>query len=400
MHNFPLRITKETLLGALLINIFFVFPDFKPIFGLVSVVIKYITTIAIAVYCIYDFVNTDKNFIYKWLQIFLLYVWTVGIITPLAFWGQSLLQSFHALLSFGGWILFFFFYHQKYNLRVLEDTIIISSFIYAICYLYVFSFHYNEMLYLGADMSDTNSYRMFFGDYYISIFSFYILLNRYFRYYKKAYLFLLLIPMVVIIMIQTRQVLIVMIIIILIYLYRKISIKSFIPIFVGCAVVGFIISPIIEGLYQKTYTQQIEGKSTMAIRAREYYYYFNELNTSIAQDIIGNGIDQDGSYYNSYLRKHWPGPVADAGYAGIFSYWGILGLSFFFLLFIYIFNIKTPSKYEWLYLSVISMMLFNIASFALRSGIIVLPLYGYYLILRKNDQFKRLHTILNSNRVL
>lgn len=401
MTYLSLDFTKKTVLGALLINVIFVFPSFKPMYGNIPTGLKYLSLIAILCFCIFDILKENRHPIVKWLQFFLLYACTVGVITPFVFWGQSLFHSCHALIAHGGWLLFFYLKQKKYNMYSLEDSVIIASAIYTVCYLYMWTFHFDMLIYNGVDMSDANSYRMFFGNYYISIFAFYILLNRFFRTRKYVFLILMFVPLVVIIMIQTRQVLLIMAFILFVYISKNVTTKNFILIVVTTILIGIWVAPVVKGLYDKTKIQQKQNQSTLDIRFKEYHYYFIELNTSIGQVIFGNGIDQDGSAYNRYLRRHWKGPVADAGYAGIFNYWGLIGLAIFVTLYVIVLRIKVHKKYRWLFISMISMAFFNLASFAIRSGIIILPLYGYYLLSIKDSiSYEKLKRILHRNRLL
>lgn len=400
-NNNPIRVGKyistvgiRTISLSILLFLLCSLNAFKKTFGELSMGILYGICIIFIIQSIPYLFHRYTQWTYNWVRFFFIYIVLIGIISPLAFWYQPLIDTIHTSIGFWGiWVIFFFLFEYKYTLKEIENAIIISSIIYFILYMYNFTNHYSNMnLMLGEELT-TNNIRLFWGSSDLSICTFFISLNRIVYDNKNKYFITLFLSLLIITFLQTRQIYLWIGLISIIYTYKRLNFKLFAKFFYIILISLPILIPIANGIIVKSEQQQMQLKINKEeyIRIREYKYYFNNVNKTHLQNIIGNGKPQDGSSFYNQIYEKAPGPEADVGYAGIYFYWGIIGLLFFAYLLYKVIAEKIPEKYYWIKLAIINLFLYNIFSFSLRYCFMSLFIYCIFLLQRRKFIIKKLY---------
>lgn len=155
----------------------------------------------------------------------------------------------------------------------------------------------------------------------------------------------------------------------------------------------------VQQMIELTFEQTEDGVNEN-VRVLSFLYYVFGYNDSIPQIIFGNGIPHTNSSWGEdilYFSKITGFYLSDVGYAKVFFYWGLIGLSLFLLLiFRAIFTRTMDDSVIYCRYYLIFVLLTNIASHSFFTEIIAIVFAIYILEESNRQKTNAKHELLSS----
>lgn len=316
------------------------------------------------------------------------------------YWGQSVTVSIIAILPFLIYSLYFVLIGIKCDKTVLYRIICNIGKIYVILYLLKTVV---PILPFGTIVSDASrGNRLVMNGDFFCIFLYFALLNDILKNkYDKNKIIWLILSLIVIILPMTRQRMF-MAFILGAFMVIKKAPRKYLPhiiaffIMLGIAASGLSIS---NNLSKMTNEQLSSENPYDHIREIGIIYYFSEFPDKGINKIVGNGIPSYGrSKYGNDSKQFADETkiyLIDIGFAGIYNYFGYIGLLCYCWMILYPVFSKKATEYEWCKY----MMVFILGS-SILSGVpmipcqfIFIPICAYFLIPSKILRYGSKHNI-------
>lgn len=306
---------------------------------------------------------------------FLFFICSVifSIIPAKIYWEQSISASIVAIFPFLIYSLYFILTNLNCKKDKLNKILIYIGKVYVILYLLKTIF---PILPIGTIVEDEiRGNRLFIPGDFFGFFLYFSLLNNFVKgQNRKSKIIWLIMSVLVIILPLTRQRILLAFILggILIFKEAPRKYKPYIVsifIIVGVTATGSIVT---SNLSQMT-TEQLDSDNPYDhIREIGIVYYFTEFPHKGINEFIGNGVPSYGrSEYGNDSKQFAEDTkifLVDIGFAGIYNYFGYIGLFSYCWMILYFVLTKGDKKYDWCKY----MMIFILGSSVL-SGVPLFP---------------------------
>lgn len=297
-----------------------------------------------------------------------------SIIPAKIYWGQSFIVSLISILPF---IIYGFFIIinglgiDKQKLTKIVDTIgKIYIVLYLLKYLYPSIFPFGQIV-----IDSVRGERLVMSGDFFSVFLFFHSLINVIKRPNKKDLFWLILSMLVIILPLTRQrialAIILAFVMVVKYAQRKVILYC-IPLFILSG--GILMRSDSFSEFSKMTSEQMESENPYdRIREIGLIYYFTNFPKKGLNQIIGNGVPSYGRSAYGNMSKEFADStkiyLIDIGIAGIYNYFGLLGLlCYIFMIMFLVFDKRIVPKYHWC-----KYMLVFILGSSILSGVPLIP---------------------------
>lgn len=307
-------------------------------------------------------------------KIFVYFLFSIifSVIPAKIYWGQSIAVSLIAILPFFIYSLYLILYGLRIEKIFLIKILCIIGKIYPILYLIKYIF---PELPIGIIVIDgVRGDRVVVPGEFFNYFLYFTYLYRFIKRPSRNLAFWIILSLIVIILPMTRQriVLILLLsIIMIIYNVNKKYLKVIIPsLFI---MGGLIISgPFFTKLSEMTNEQMNSENPYDHIRELGILYYFSEFPHKGLNYVIGNGVPSYGrSQYGNESKVFAESTkiyLIDIGFAGIFNYFGLIGLSLYIIMILKFALCKKQARF-----SFCKYFLFLILGSSVLSGVPLIP---------------------------
>jgi hypothetical protein len=271
-------------------------------------------------------------------------------------WGQSFLTSLKAAIPALQWIFFFYLYHKKVPVKLIEDIVLVFGVFYIGFFL--FQFTHSGTVYFGWQdefIEERGIIRVNFPGTGIFFMSNFIALNR-FTHEKRNKLIwatYALTGVAVMVLQVTRQYIAVLAIIYLIHFLKNAHpIKKIIVLALfGVAIYTAVISDnqISRGLREEQKETVSQKGEYIRIVAGEYY--LTQFSPSFINKVFGNGppynVESDLGKEVVHLQDRGFF-LTDIGIIAIYASYGVVAVLAFLLIFLKSFTMPLPPRYRYL----------------------------------------------------
>ena len=280
----------------------------------------------------------------------------ISMFMAYTYWDQSFLTSLKSTIPAMQWVFFFYLYHKKVPVKMIEDIVLIYGVLYIALFLYQFT--HSGTVYFGWQeefVEDRGIVRVNFPGTGIFFLSNFIALNRFTK-EKSNRMFMgafVLAGFAVMVLQVTRQYIAILLFIYLFHFIRNINIikKVIVMSLFGIAIYIALISdnPISKGLLEEQKKTASEKSEYVRIRAGEYF--LTDISPSFMPRIFGNGVPyaEESELSRTIKYKESVGYyLTDVGIIAVYAMFGLIAVVGFLMIFVKSFTLKLPPRYQYL----------------------------------------------------
>jgi hypothetical protein len=316
----------------------------------------------------------------------LLLLFLFSILMAYVFWGQSIQLTYRAMAPQCLTIIYFFILY-----KIKPSKIEIERLIWFFCIIHILCWIYGIIkapeLVFGSEgedglSDDRGMYRLSIAGSGFLYLGFFVAVSKFVETKRKKWIFLFCGLFIIIVLNVLRQVIFFSFLVAAGYLLwknkRLLIIIGIIGIglFVGGNAINFSNDSVIGQLINLSERQAEEQRyGEENIRITAYKYLFTKYSANIITDIFGNGFPHEHNEFGQRevnMNKNLAIYASDVGYAAIFVRVGWLGLLCYLLLFYRAARQKVPPAFMYAKLFIIYVIFANIASYPVRTDIIVI----------------------------
>lgn len=277
-------------------------------------------------------------------------------------WGQSIFDTLISSFSFFSFIIYFYLLKENIKIKEMENVMWWFVLIFLICFyaaLAVAPFRlflgYGE---IGKELDDARGMSRIrltligggplYLAYFLSISKFKTSTRKWKWFTIISVLFL-----TIVLQLGRQAILFSAVFGLLLYLRGTSFAKKLIALILVISsiyLLPILAGSVFDGLKERTEQEldsQEDGEDNVRIAA--YKFYFSDVSRNILNDLFGNGFFSLGkSKYADYVDKYGRSQgliPADVGYASIYLYYGVFGLTIFGLILIRVLRLKVNDDY-------------------------------------------------------
>lgn len=271
-------------------------------------------------------------------------------------WDQSFFTSLKSIIPSLQWVLFFFLYHKKYSVKLIEDIVLVLGVIYIALFLYQFT--HSGTVFFGWQsefFEERGIIRVNFPGTGVFFMSNFIALNR-FTHEKNNKLIwagYALAGIAVMVLQVTRQYLAFLAFAYLIHFLKDAHIlkKILVIALFGVGIYAAIESdnPISRGLQEASKENKEEKGDYVRVQAAEYY--LTEFSPSFINKVLGNGApyNLESNLGKEEVRLRERGFfLSDIGIIAVYVMFGVIAVIAFLMIFFKSFTMPLPPRYRYL----------------------------------------------------
>jgi hypothetical protein len=280
----------------------------------------------------------------------------VSIFMAYLSWDQSFVTSLKSTIPSLQWIFFFYLYHKKVSVKLIEDIVLILGVIYVILYLYQFT--HTGTVYFGWQnefFEERGIIRVNFPGTGVFFMSNFIALNRFTheKRHKLVWATYALAGLAVMVLQVTRQYLAFLVFAYLIHFLKDAHIlkKIIVIALFGIGIVAALESdnPISRGLQEASMETREQKADYIRVQAAEHY--LEQFSPSFINKVLGNGApyNLESNLGKEEMRLRERGYfLSDIGIIAIYIMFGVIAVVAFLMMFYKSFTMPVPPRYRYL----------------------------------------------------
>ncbi len=318
----------------------------------------------------------------------------ISAVSARIFWDLGMnFAIFGSLFKGAGYFFYFYLVSKNIDIKVIEKTIIVIGLMFIAVFLTSFII-YPKLIVYYSDQSQPTSYvqRIFInGDGFLFLFYF-LSLNKYKSSKGLLWIVFLLLSSLCIVLNQTRVYLASTFIITLFYLLQSTNFFLKVVLLIVCAVGFFFISEtsFYETMQRRTKNDVQSGNNYIRVEAANYF--LTDFQPSIFTRIFGNGTSYgEGNSYTEFVntiqakRLYY---IEDIGFLGLYTYFGILAVIAYLIIFYKAFTAKLLSEHAYARMFIIFLLFTGLTTSAtFNPGFIIPIVFAIYLFEKGRNPF-------------
>ena len=307
---------------------------------------------------------------------------------------QGFGQTFTAQRALYYYLLYFLLHKLRVRIEDIEKIIIAFGIVYILFFLIQY-FLFPRIIFDAYVRSTRGTIRIYLPGADYMFITFYLSIQYFFRTNRFRYIFLALLIIAVFVLTGGRQTMAtVVLVVVMFFLFdRKVKSRLTIILFgiIGAVAVFILFQGIFEALFMQSRSDIRSGENYIRLKAIEYY--LTDFFKNPAAYLTGNGMY---NYYSSYGKEisynmvHRQFYLGDIGLIGNYVMYGLFFVIGVLGLIIKAFSIKIESRYTYIKLMFISMVIAIVIAggFALSDTICAVVLMIYMLDVSNSNVLK------------